>query len=160
MKRAFTLIELLVVVLIVGVLSSLAMIQYRRAVNRSRAAEVRIAVKAIREALSIYYLANGEYPADLSELDLSIGDTGNISVGTDQKPGFALTNWNIIGQSASIGSGTNVSTKLVGFQLRGKNMDAIVSIDLDAEGPYPCVGTNCEDIAAERVSVYHEQTSS
>ena len=39
MKRAFTLIELLIVVIIVGVLMSIALPKYQRAVERARALE-------------------------------------------------------------------------------------------------------------------------
>ena len=51
LKKAFTLIELLVVVLIVGILSTIAVAQYRKAVEKSRLAAELPMVKALRIAL-------------------------------------------------------------------------------------------------------------
>ena len=60
-KRGVTLIALLVVVLIIGVLAAVALPQYRKAVTKSRLAEVAIRVKAMEEAIDLYVLENG-YP--------------------------------------------------------------------------------------------------
>ncbi len=70
MKKGFTLIELLVVVLIIGILSAIALPQYTKAVEKSRAAEAMTLLKAIETAENAYYMANGEYTEDLSSLDL------------------------------------------------------------------------------------------
>ena len=52
MKNGFTLIELLVVVLIIGILSSIALPQYERAVEKSRAAEALVTGKSILDAMN------------------------------------------------------------------------------------------------------------
>ena len=49
-KSGFTLMELLVVVIMIGVLSSIALPQYRKAMDRSKAAEVMEVLPAIFEA--------------------------------------------------------------------------------------------------------------
>ena len=56
--RGFTLIELLVVVLIIGILASVAVPQYTKAVEKSRAAGVIQKVKSLQNAVDMYLLAN------------------------------------------------------------------------------------------------------
>ncbi len=56
--RGFTLIELLVVVLIIGILASVAIPQYTKAVEKSRAAGVIQKVKSLQNAVDMYLLAN------------------------------------------------------------------------------------------------------
>ncbi len=67
-KKGFTLIELLVVVLIIGILSSVALPQYQKAVLKSRTAEVWANLKALNMAANAYCLENpsgsGAYESD------------------------------------------------------------------------------------------------
>ncbi len=67
-KQAFTLIELLVVVLIIGILAAVALPQYQKAVLKSRITQVVAYLKAVKDAEEVYYLANGEYTADMDSL--------------------------------------------------------------------------------------------
>lgn len=84
-KRGFTLIELLVVVLIIGILSSVALPQYTKAVAKSRLMNYFQAAQGIRRAQEVYYLANNEYTPQLDDLDydyshicpgITLGDNG------------------------------------------------------------------------------------
>lgn len=58
-KQAFTLIELLVVVLIIGILAAIALPQYQKAVEKSRATEAINIVNQLEQAISVYVLENG-----------------------------------------------------------------------------------------------------
>ena len=69
-KEGFTLIELLVVVLIIGFLAAVAVPQYQKAVEKSRATELYALLASICQAQQVYYLANGEFTKDFKELDI------------------------------------------------------------------------------------------
>ena len=75
MKKGFTLIELLVVVLIIGILSAVALPQYRKAVEKARAAEAIQTAATLTRAIDIWLMENGGFPADVirgTDLPLSV----------------------------------------------------------------------------------------
>ena len=74
-RAGFTLIELLVVVLIIGVLASVALPQYRRAVARSRYQQLVIMGTKIADAEKLHHMATGAFTIDFSELDLDFVGT-------------------------------------------------------------------------------------
>lgn len=75
-NAAFTLIELLVVVLIIGILAAVALPQYQKAVEKSRASQALAIIKSFLNAQHLYYMANGEYTNSLEDLDISMPWTG------------------------------------------------------------------------------------
>lgn len=73
MQKGFTLIELLVVVLIIGILAAVAVVQYQKAVTKSRATQLQTMLSSVTQAANVYYLGNGEYPVSLDLLDVDVG---------------------------------------------------------------------------------------
>ena len=74
--KAFTLIELLVVVLIIGILAAIALPQYQKAVEKSKATQALTMLKSVYQAAKAYSLANGNWPTSFDELAVDIPWTG------------------------------------------------------------------------------------
>lgn len=82
-NQAFTLIELLVVVLIIGILAAVAVPQYRKAVEKSKAVQAIVVLKSLHQAAQAYYLANGKYPTKFEDLDVDLAAwTGTTQIHT------------------------------------------------------------------------------
>lgn len=75
-KSGFTLIELLVVVLIIGILASVALPQYEKAVEKSRATQALTLLKSVYQAQLIYKMANGTFASSFDDLDINTSWTG------------------------------------------------------------------------------------
>ena len=100
MKKGFTLIELLVVVLIIGILSSIALPNYKRSVERTRVAEVQTLLRAIHESqerllwqkgFSSYAEAVAKAPFGFDKLDITIKGTYARSPSTGIATGVLKT---------------------------------------------------------------------
>lgn len=71
-NRGFTLIEILIAVLIIGVLAAIALPQYFRAVEQARSLEGKSYLEQVARAEQFFFLQNGEYTTDFSELDIKV----------------------------------------------------------------------------------------
>lgn len=71
-NKAFTLVELMVVVIIIATLATIALPKYKRTLEKTRAIEAVVMVKAIADANKRFYSANEDYTYKLEELDVTI----------------------------------------------------------------------------------------
>jgi len=83
----FTLIELLVVVLIIGILAAIALPQYQLAVEKSRAAEAWVTLRAIYQAAQVCRLEGDEY-CNFLDIELEISGLEKYDDGTGATKGY------------------------------------------------------------------------
>ena len=82
-NKGFTLIEILVVVLIVGILVSIVLPQYRLAVEKTKLSKYLSIGQSIRNAQEVFYMNNGIYSPSLSALDIDIESLCESRAGHD-----------------------------------------------------------------------------
>ena len=70
--RGFTLIELLVVVLIIGILASIALPQYEKAVEKSRSTQAIALLKTLYASAESYFMATGSWTVSFEEIAVDI----------------------------------------------------------------------------------------
>jgi len=88
-KEGFTLIELLIVVAIIGIIAGIAIPNFLGARSKARVTRAFADMRAIADALEMYYVDNTAYPAALADLTPThITSLPNDPFGTDEVPGY------------------------------------------------------------------------
>lgn len=81
-KFGFTLVELLAVVLIIGIMTAIAVPQYRKSIQRAEAMEGLVNLKSIYESAKRYKAAFSEAPTKLLGLDVHFYDATSTTDST------------------------------------------------------------------------------
>jgi prepilin-type N-terminal cleavage/methylation domain-containing protein len=155
-KAGFTLIELLVVVLIIGILAAIALPQYKKAVEKSRATQAITLLESVYEAEKIYYLANGSYALDFDVLSVHVPWTGTTGwYDTNNRIARSNGTWSL--QISIANAGTSVSVGRLqgpyagtGFFLYLDPQDELNRIKKDTLYCGECVGSACTHFAGSR----------
>ncbi|HHS50406.1 MAG TPA: prepilin-type N-terminal cleavage/methylation domain-containing protein [candidate division Zixibacteria bacterium] len=90
--NGFTIIELMIVVVIVGILASLSLMSYRRAIRRAKLSEAKIALKQIWNCNELYYSEHGRYFGPKYD----IGEEGLSEIGFSPLSGDPLFIYSIV----------------------------------------------------------------
>ncbi len=125
MNKGFTLIELLVVVLIIGILASIALPQYQKAVERARMAEAVQTLGDLATAQSIYYLQHSTFAdgftgaGSIAEGDMIVPEpTGGTYAYTVKGDGTGAT-MKAVRQSGMYGQAGNQGTLTLEVETTG-----------------------------------------
>ena len=116
-NKGFTLVELLVVVLIIGILAGVALPQYNKAVEKSRASEAWQTLKSIMDAEKVANMENGTGTKSYEFQDLSVSFI-NID-------GTSVTGYQMVGKNFRYSAGGYASTA------RRDNDKYVLSLDVD-----------------------------
>ena len=118
-KRAFTLIELLVVVLIIGILAAVALPQYQKAVEKSKATQALTMLKTVYNAAEIYYLANGAPAGSFDELGIDIPWTGTDAWFPNGSPTKSNSDWSLQLYNSDAGKEPGISVGRLNGKYKG-----------------------------------------
>jgi type IV pilus assembly protein PilE len=137
-----------VVVLIIGILAAVALPQYQKAVLKSRYSNIQTLTHSLVNAQEMYYMANGTYSVDFSELDISMPE-GKLDGSSAIEYKYAWGSC-FISSKANIGC-TSKSAKM-SYQVWYQN-----STDSSNKGIRICVAKN-EDVNSAQNKLCKSET--
>lgn len=88
-RRGFTLIELLIVVVIIGILASFAIPNFRNTKGKSRAAGLKSDLRNVATAQEAYFYDNQTYTTNLTSLNANLSPGTTVTWGTVTSGGWA-----------------------------------------------------------------------
>jgi prepilin-type N-terminal cleavage/methylation domain-containing protein len=90
-RRGFTLIELLIVVVIIGILASFAIPNFRNTKGKARAAGLKSDLRNLATAQEAYFYDNSIYTTSLTALNVSMSPGTTVTWGTVTGGGWAAS---------------------------------------------------------------------
>ena len=79
-QKGFTLVELLIVVIILALLAAIVVPQFASSTDDAKLASLDTTLSNVRAAIDLYYQQHGEYPGELTAVDIAC--TGTDGTGT------------------------------------------------------------------------------
>ena len=80
LQKGFTLVELLIVVIILALLAAIVVPQFASSTDDAKLASLDTTLSNVRSAIDLYYQQHGEYPGELTAVDVAC--TGTDGTGT------------------------------------------------------------------------------
>lgn len=93
LQSGFTLLELMVVMAIIGILVTIAQPSLQNTITRAREAVLREDLFQMREAIDQYYVDNGKFPDQLTDLVNAEDPSKSYMRGIPKDPFTNMTDW-------------------------------------------------------------------
>ena len=77
-QRGFATLEVILMVMVIGILASVAVPRFNEVTTAANTAKIQSDLSTIDTAISIYYMDNGEYPTEVSQLTDYLKDADKI----------------------------------------------------------------------------------
>lgn len=86
-QQGFTLVELLIVVIILALLAAIVVPQFASSTDDAKLASLDTTLSNMRAAIDLYYQQHGEYPGELTAVDVACTATDGTGTGGPGAPG-------------------------------------------------------------------------